>query len=79
MISLFYTFRDTILVMDNFVDTLSFVIQPIINVDIIQGGLVRVAHYSLIGAEHGATENPIRLPNRLHLSHVKGQRGKRGL
>ena len=76
MISLFYTFRDTILVMDNFVRA---IIQPIINVDIIQGGLVRVAHYSLIGAEHGATENPIRLPNRLHLSHVKGQRGKRGL
>ena len=75
MISLFYTFRDTILVMDNFVRA---IIQPIINVDIIQGGLVRVAHYSLIGAEHGATENPIRLPNRLHLSHVKGQRGKRG-
>ena len=76
MISVFYTFRDTILVMDNFVRA---IIQPIINVDIIQGGLVRVAHYSLIGAEHGATENPIRLPNRLHLSHVKGQRGKRGL
>ena len=76
MISLFYTFRDTILVMDNFVRA---IIQPIINVDIIQGGLVRVAHYSLIGTEHGATENPIRLPNRLHLSHVKGQRGKRGL
>ena len=78
MISLFY--RENVLVMDNFADPLSFVLSfnPIINVDIIQGGLVRVAHYSLIGAEHGATENPIRLPNRLHLSHVKGQRGKRG-
>ena len=55
MISLFYTFRDTILVMDNFVRA---IIQPIINVDIIQGGLVRVAHYSLIGAEAWCNRKP---------------------
>ena len=57
--------------------TKAFLLGALINVDIILCGLGRVAHYCLVGW-HGATENSIRFPNRPHLSHVKGQRGKRG-